>query len=245
MTDRLHLYATDIDSYAYYLASDIPTERYVAELRGEVEPDLDARIRMQFGTAVHAFLEDSPGSLGEQDLRRSAGYRFLRTQAAVSELVALDAERAGGPGDPQILLDLKHPDDVPQVTEFRCRLAMDIGGTEVTLRGKIDALAGNTIVDYKVTARPDAGRYMESWQWRIYMLAVPTARRFVYRLFQARIAEARRRYRATEVTPLTLYRYPAMLDDVRSQVRDMVGFCRSIGWSGRPIKDDGGSYSQA
>ena len=58
-----------------------------------------------------------------------------------------------------------------------------ISGIEVVLSGRVDALSGRTLVDYKSTSRPNVEMLLDSYQWRCYMMMLPDVERFLYEVF--------------------------------------------------------------
>lgn len=71
---------------------------------------------------------------------------------------------------------------LPPIRELKGEYLIQTASGPVTLVGKVDALRGVTVHDYKLTERFDAERYVDSYQWRAYLLMFQ-ARRFVYDVF--------------------------------------------------------------
>ena len=63
---------------------------------------------------------------------------------------------------------------------------MAVRGYEVMFSGKVDAMYGNVIVDYKTTEKSiQLEKYMDSWQWRAYLTMWGAAfRTFRYDIFK-------------------------------------------------------------
>jgi hypothetical protein len=74
---------------------------------------------------------------------------------------------------------------VPAIRELKAEKPWMTPSGPVTLVGKVDALHGRTVRDYKLSERFEAERYTDSYQWRAY-LAMFNCRRFVYDVFQCR-----------------------------------------------------------
>lgn len=55
------------------------------------------------------------------------------------------------------------------------------------IRGIVDAMSAKTIHDYKFTSKIDIEKYMNSWQWRVYLWMCPEHDNFVYDLFKIKI----------------------------------------------------------
>lgn len=112
---------------------------------------------MLAGRAFHSALEHA--SDGTVDQLRLDGYTFT---------FQVDAELP-----------------LPSIRELKGELRIATSSGPVTLVGKVDALEGRTVRDYKLTERFDAERYADSYQWRAYLMMFE-AERFVYDVFQAR-----------------------------------------------------------
>src|SRR5690606_28161709 len=74
--------------------------------------------------------------------------------------------------------------DLPPLREMKATMQIDIGGTLVTLVGKVDAIHGKRIDDHKFTAKFDPDRYLDSYQWRVY-LEIFGADVFRWNIFEA------------------------------------------------------------
>lgn len=114
--------------------------------------------------------------------------------------------------------------DLPQIREMKATRVYIVDDVEVTLVGKVDAINGRRIVDHKFTAKFDPDRYLESYQWRIY-LEVFNADAFRWNVFEAR-ESAPKNYIIRAVHKLDMHRYPAMGDDVERMLREFVVFAR-------------------
>ena len=114
--------------------------------------------------------------------------------------------------------------DLPVIREMKATREYIVDDVRVTLVGKVDAVHGKRIDDHKFTAKFDADRYLDSYQWRIY-LEVFNADVFNWNIFEA-LESAPRNYLIRNVHKLTQRRYPTMGDDVERQVRAFVVFAR-------------------
>jgi hypothetical protein len=78
------------------------------------------------------------------------------------------------------------------------------------VRGRIDGLIGNEVVDYKTTERFDADRLMEGYQWRFYldMLGMDS---FCWKVFVLR--EFGMGYEVRDFHTLRQNRYPGLSED--------------------------------
>jgi hypothetical protein len=104
---------------------------------------------------------------------------------------------------------------LPVIRELKGERLFDTPSGPVTLVGKVDALTAGTVTDYKLTERFDAERYMDSVQWRAYLLMFG-ATRFIYDVFQCRYDPDR--VYVYEYHRLPFYAYAAMADDVHRVV---------------------------
>jgi hypothetical protein len=115
-------------------------------------------------------------------------------------------------------LDAELP--IPVVRELKAERVLNIGGQRVTLVGKVDALQGTLVRDYKLTERFDAERYADSYQWRAY-LSMFHATAFVYDVFQC-VYDDDQVVRITDYHQLRFSAYPEMLADVTRAVSGLV-----------------------
>lgn len=143
--------------------------------------------QMLASRAFHAWLEHA--SPCETHSATFDGYRFD---------FAIDAELA-----------------LPPIRELKAEHVMQTAAGPVTLVGKVDALDGLTERDYKLSERFDAERYIDSYQWRAYLMMFG-ATRFVYDVFVARYDEDR--VYVYDYHQLVFHRYPEIEVDVQREV---------------------------
>ena len=94
----------------------------------------------------------------------------------------------------------------------------------IVLVGKIDALDGNRIVDYKLTERLDAERYMDSMQWRAYLMLFET-NEFEYSIFEGSPDRGSTTcYTISDWHSLRFYSYPEMCADVKKCAGELAAF---------------------
>lgn len=142
---------------------------------------------MMAGRAFHKLFEESePG-----DLRAASVDDF-------DFVFALDCEIA-----------------IPEVRELKGEIALATPSGPVTLVGKVDALHGMTVHDFKLTERFDAERYADSYQWRSY-LTMFNASTFVYDVFVGRYDDER--VTVYDYHRLKFHAYPGMRADVEREV---------------------------
>ncbi len=107
---------------------------------------------------------------------------------------------------------------VPDVRELKAEVVISTPSGPVTLVGKVDGLDGTTVHDQKLTERWDAERYLDSLQWRVYLVMFG-AKRFVYDVFQGRYDGQRVTIYGYEAMPF--FAYPGMRADVESAVAEL------------------------
>ena len=185
-------------------ATDIDSLRYYKDQEGQELSDLLARLRriegptaaMLAGTALHKALEVSvPGEIGSL---HANGYTFD---------IGFDAEL-----------------DIPATREIKGEKHYLINNFEVTLVGKVDAVHGLRVDDHKYTSKYDVERFLNSYQWRIY-LDMFGAEEFRWNVFEGREIEPKHHV-IKHLHPLTMYRYPGLEDDVRREIGAFVEFAR-------------------
>ena len=114
--------------------------------------------------------------------------------------------------------------DLPPIREMKATREYVVGNVLVTVVGKVDAIHGRRIVDHKFTAKWDADRYLDTYQWRLY-LEIFGADEFQWNVFEA-TESAPRNYIIRNVHALTMHRYPGMAEDVERELAAFVGFAR-------------------
>jgi hypothetical protein len=114
--------------------------------------------------------------------------------------------------------------DLLPIREMKATRDYFVDDVTVTLVGKVDGIYGKRIDDHKFTAKFDADRYLDSYQWRIY-LEVFGANEFRWNIFEA-LESAPRNYLIRNVHSLRMHRYPGIAEDVERAVRDFVVFAR-------------------
>lgn len=187
-------------------ATDIDALRWFqADEEAELSAFLDRMRRkepptesMLAGTALHKALEHT--TEGDFETLEADGYSFT---------FAADAEV-----------------DLPVIREMKEAREYRVGDVIATVVGKVDALHGKRVDDHKFTARYDAERFLDSYQWRIY-LDIFGADEFRWNIFEGR-ETGPRSYLITAVHPLTMHRYPSMDRDVNRAVGEFVEFARKF-----------------
>lgn len=104
---------------------------------------------------------------------------------------------------------------LPQTRELKAETLLVTPSGPVTLVGKIDAMNGLTVHDYKLTDRFDAERYADSYQWRCYLMMFD-ASHFIYDVFQAKYEM--HFISIYDYHRLAMHAYPGMQQDVLREV---------------------------
>lgn len=187
-------------------ASDIDALRYyLADEDGDLT-ELLARLRkeapptdaMMAGTALHDALEHC--EIGDHGDMKSQGYTFT--------------------------FQCEGQIDIPAIREVKATRDYMIDGCLVTLVGKVDGIHGRRIDDHKLTARYDAERFLNNYQWRIY-LDVFGADEFRWNIFEGRPRpDDPMCYTIFAVHHLRMHRYPGMGDDIERELGRFVDFAR-------------------
>jgi hypothetical protein len=116
----------------------------------------------------------------------------------------------------------------PPLREMQAAMPFETPLGTVTLIGHCDSTGGREVHDDKLTEKWDAEKYVDSLQWRAYLLMFD-ASCFVYDVFVARY-----RRRNDEIVPgqvtvaeyhrLPFYAYPGMKRDVQRAVEELAAF---------------------
>jgi hypothetical protein len=188
----IRISVSHLDSWLYWLGQeDATVEDMVATLRGQ-KPQTPA---MLAGVAFHSVMESVPAHACAMERASCDGWDFE---------FALDGEIA-----------------VPAIREFKTETLWPSPSGYVNLVGKVDALSGLEVRDYKLTERFDAERYADSYQWRAY-LTMFRATQFVYDVFVASFDD--RKVTVREYQSLRFHAYPEMEADVKRVVSDLAAF---------------------
>ncbi len=118
-------------------------------------------------------------------------------------------------------LDAELP--MPSVRELQAERLFQTPSGPVTLVGHCDGLDGKTVRDQKLTEKWDAERYVDSLQWRAYLVMFE-ADRFVYDVFVGRYdSKGEPLVTVTEYHPVAFYAYPGIQADVQRAVDELAG----------------------
>jgi hypothetical protein len=110
---------------------------------------------------------------------------------------------------------------MPNVTELKAEEVFETPRGPVMLVGKVDGLDGIAVHDQKLSEKVDAERYLDSLQWRSYLVMFG-AKKFVYDVFLGRYATGgEQRVTITDYLQLPFYAYPNMRADVEKAVCEL------------------------
>lgn len=115
--------------------------------------------------------------------------------------------------------------ELTPIRELRSSKVYVVGGEPVAISGQVDALHGKRIEDHKSTGRFDADRYMEGYQWRLY-LDIFCADRFRWNVFEIAAMEEPQHYLVRAQHTLEQWRYPALAADCQRLVERFARFVR-------------------
>lgn len=154
--------------------------------------------RMEAGTAFHKALEMStPGQ--SLDILEANGYRFT---------IKGDLEVA-----------------VPVVRELRAGTAYIVDGKPIVISGQVDGIEGRRIDDHKTTGRFDPERYLDGYQWRLY-LDIFGADAFRWNVFEIGETDDPMHWEVFGQHTLSQYRYPELQADCQRLVERFARFAR-------------------
>ncbi len=110
----------------------------------------------------------------------------------------------------------------PAHRELEGSMVIETPSGPVLLTGHCDGLGGRTIHDQKLTEKWDAERYLDSLQWRAYLVLFE-ADTFTYDVFVGRYGTGRNQGQVTvtDYHPMTFYAYPDMRRDVERAVAEL------------------------
>lgn len=185
---------------AHLHVSDLETYRYWQDDENATLEDLLRRLRHEEPPSDRMLAGSALAKLMERggpyaDVEEQDGWRFV---------FALDAEM-----------------EQPDCHEVEGELVIETPGGPVTLVGHADMLTSREVRDQKLTERWDAERYLDSLQWRAYLLMFER-RRFVYEVFEASYRD--RTVTLRELHHLAFYAYPDMRRDVERAVAELAAF---------------------
>ena len=127
----------------------------------------------------------------------------------------------------------------PDSCEVSLSREFAIGGETLKLVGRLDAIRGKTILDYKLLRRyPKVEEYSGSVQWRSYFVLYPQAERFRYQFFIRGYSGDPQVVVVRDVRECAFSRYPAVEDDVTALLGDYRAFIREMEAIGKITPED-------
>ncbi len=178
------------------------------ELLEKISGEFQPSAAMLAGTAFHKVLENAiPGV--EIDAAEELGHRFVFAPGLQVEVVP--------------------------IRELRASKTYMVDGEPVTITGQVDALEGLRIEDHKTTSRFDPDRYLDGYQWRLY-LDIFGASLFRWNVFEIAEIDSTQPSEGFDLPPpeyevrtqhrLEQYRYPALEADCLALVSRFARFVR-------------------
>ena len=154
-------------------------------------------------------------------MRAGSAFHKVLEHAAYGEI-----ERAEQDGFTFDLSEMDCALELPEVREIKLECLTVIAGFPVTVVGVLDAQKANGAYDHKLTAKFDAERYADSYQWRCYVhwFGIDWFRYNVFEAYQP--AAEPGLYIVRHFHPLTFTRYPEIGEDVDRVSREFVLFLR-------------------
>ncbi len=163
---------------------------------------------MLAGTAFHKVLENAVGGIC-LDSAEELGHRFVF------------------PADLQV--------EVAPIRELRASKTYTVDGVPIIISGQVDAIDGLRIEDHKTTAYFNPDRYLDGYQWRIY-LDIFGASLFRWNVFEITQVDSTGpsdgfdapapEYEVRSLHRLEQYRYPALEADCLAVVTRFARFVR-------------------
>jgi hypothetical protein len=157
----------------------------------------EASEAMLAGTAFHKALEIAP--LGDHPQLQALGYTF------------------NVQGDFHIA--------IPPIREVRASKTFETPAGPITISGQLDTIFGKRIEDHKTTGRFDPERYLNGYQWRLY-LEIFGADQFRWNVFEINATDDPMVWDVFAQHTLEQYRYPTMPGDCARLACDLALFAR-------------------
>lgn len=184
---------TDLNQVAYYYSSEY---QELDELLARLRRETPLTPDMLAGTAWHDLLEHHQGGELAGTIEHD-GFTFT--------------------------IDCEAEVQLGQAAEVPGEVTLDVDGVEVTVRARADALAGNKVIDYKLTKNADPERYVGSVQWRAYML-IFGCQEFEYLLFKK--SQRGMKVKITDVIPCTFHWYDGLVRDLKLAIHNYLTIAR-------------------
>lgn len=187
-----------VESFRKWEADPDADDDSLADLLANLRGEGVASELMRAGTAFHKALETAPTGIDVSELG-AEGYTFHITDSLEIGLT--------------------------MIRELRASKTYIVDGVPIVISGQVDQLEGRRIEDHKTTGRFDAERYMEGYQWRLY-LDIFGAHHFRWNVFEIAAMDEPKTYQVFAQHRLEQYRYPALGDDCQALVSRFARFVR-------------------
>ena len=116
--------------------------------------------------------------------------------------------------------------ELSPIREVRASKTYMVDGLPITISGQIDQIDGHRIDDHKTTVRFDPDRYLDGYQWRLY-LDIFGAHQFRWNVFEIAEAEEPACYNVRAAHRLEQFRYPRLEADCQAMVECFARFVRA------------------
>lgn len=192
----IRLSVTELETLRYWKYRD---DRDLADLLTDLRKEAPPSPQMAAGRAFAKFFESAPIGYAGTECEID-GWRFAWE---------LDAE----------LL-------IPDVRELKAEAVFQTPSGPVTLVGMVDGLDGLTAHDQKLTENWEAEKYVDSLQWRAYLVMFQ-AKAFVYDVFACRYKRDKERQivpgqvTVTDYHRMPFYTYDGVQGDVQRAVNEL------------------------
>lgn len=103
---------------------------------------------------------------------------------------------------------------------------------DLLVKGRVDALEGRTVFDYKSTEQFDADRLLESYQWRFY-LDMADCDTFKWKVFVMDEKKMPREYEIYQAHELSQHRYEGLAADCERLANDFHRFTEYLALAGK------------
>jgi hypothetical protein len=187
-----------VESFRKWAVDQDAEDDALAELLANISGEGVASELMQAGTAFHKALETAPTGIDVSELG-AEGYTFCITDSLEIGLTT--------------------------IRELRASKTYVVDGQPITISGQVDQIEGKRIEDHKTTGRFDAERYMEGYQWRLY-LDIFGADHFRWNVFEISAMDEPKCYQVFGQHRLEQYRYPGLEADCQALVERFARFVR-------------------
>lgn len=179
-------------------------EAELSDLVQRVTGEFPPTEAMQAGTAFHKALELAGD--GFTDTLEADGYRFFIDCDVTLELAA--------------------------IREIRASKTYMVDGLPFIVSGQLDAIEGKRIDDHKTTSRFDPERYLDGYQWRLYLdiFGADVFRWNVFEVKQEAVLPDMQEWTVTAAHRIEQHRYPDLGEDCARIVGQFARLVRSEAW---------------